>query len=168
MTDWRSYILEVELRSGNAAPPEEVLQAIQDYFVEDFKAQTVQQAYGLYVDDLLPEHAHYPAALACIGPLRRIMGQLHVDHSLAMLMGKTLGVESELSGVIVLEMVRGSPAAHISLRPGDVIRAINGRDIKTLDDIEGVIATGPQRWRLHAGRNGPRPSCLRSPFHAPA
>ena len=63
-------------------------------------------------------------------------------------LAEELGVESELSGVIVLEMVRGSPAAHVSLRPGDVIRAINGRDIKTLDDIEGVIATAPQRWRL--------------------
>ncbi len=63
-------------------------------------------------------------------------------------LAEELGLEGEPTGVIILEVVPGSPAARISFRSGDIVSGINGRDIRTTDDIEQVITSAPSRWRL--------------------
>ena len=42
-------------------------------------------------------------------------------------------------GVVVVGIARSSPAASAGLKAGDVIQAVNGRSVKTADDVQQVI-----------------------------
>jgi Do/DeqQ family serine protease len=44
-----------------------------------------------------------------------------------------------LRGVVVSLVREGSPAAHVGLMPGDVVRAVNSLEITTLDDFRKAI-----------------------------
>ena len=48
------------------------------------------------------------------------------------------------AGVAIMEVVRGSPAAQMGLRPGDVIVAVDGSGIATLTDLDSAL-TGRDR-----------------------
>ena len=43
------------------------------------------------------------------------------------------------NGVIIVEVMPNSPAAQAGLRAGDIIQAIDGRDIKTADEIQKAV-----------------------------
>ncbi|WP_031239299.1 Do family serine endopeptidase [Asticcacaulis sp. AC466] len=45
-------------------------------------------------------------------------------------------------------------AASIGLRPGDIIRAINGKAISTTSDLEAVTKAGARRWQITIVRQG--------------
>jgi Do/DeqQ family serine protease len=63
------------------------------------------------------------------------------------------------SGMLVYRVPRGSIASRLGLRPGDIVREINGAAIKTAKDLDGAIArnTSAQAvWRLAIERNGQR------------
>jgi serine protease Do len=47
---------------------------------------------------------------------------------------------ADSEGVIVEEVVPGSPAAQAQLQPGDVIRKFNGRDVKNIYALRSVLA----------------------------
>ena len=49
-----------------------------------------------------------------------------------------LGV-SATSGVVVLDVVNGGPAAKAGLQPGDVITAINGKQLSSVEDFLSVL-----------------------------
>ncbi|WP_247872132.1 PDZ domain-containing protein, partial [Brucella melitensis] len=58
-------------------------------------------------------------------------------------------------GVAVFDVYSGSPAARLGLRPGDIIRSINGNQIRTVDDMTAVLEAGRGlAWRLEIERNG--------------
>jgi serine protease Do len=42
-------------------------------------------------------------------------------------------------GVVVEEVVPGSPAAHAQLQPGDIIRKFNGRDVKNMVALKNMV-----------------------------
>ncbi len=56
-------------------------------------------------------------------------------------------------GVLVLRLENGA-AAQVGLRPGDIIRAVNGRDIRSVRDLSGVTAVPASVWQLTIERNG--------------
>lgn len=58
-------------------------------------------------------------------------------------------------GVVVVDLYTGSPAARMGLRPGDIVRAINGAQIRTVLDLNTALAAGRGlMWRLEFERNG--------------
>lgn len=57
-------------------------------------------------------------------------------------------------GVVVTEVLRGSPAQRIGIRKGDVILRIAGEDIKDTRDLERVSAEERRLWRFAINRNG--------------
>ncbi|WP_420961716.1 DegQ family serine endoprotease [Brucella sp. IR073] len=59
------------------------------------------------------------------------------------------------SGVVVTGVYRGSPAAQLNLRPGDIIRRVNGVDIASTSDLTQVLSAGTGLlWRFEFERNG--------------
>ena len=43
-------------------------------------------------------------------------------------------------GVVIDQVIPGSPAAQAQLQPGDVIRKFNGRDVKTIGTLRNIVA----------------------------
>jgi Do/DeqQ family serine protease len=60
------------------------------------------------------------------------------------------------TGVIVLEVERGTPAARLRLRRGDLIRTIAGAQINDVATLRTVVAQQPLPWRLEIERGGRR------------
>jgi len=62
------------------------------------------------------------------------------------------------SGMLVYQSPRGTMASRLGLRPGDIIREVNGSMIRTARDLEGAIGRSDAQgvWRLAIERNGER------------
>ena len=57
-------------------------------------------------------------------------------------------------GVVINNVDDNSNAAGIFQR-GDIIHGLNGKDIKTVDDLKKVLSKGnPRIWQLEFERNG--------------
>ncbi|HEX5378911.1 MAG TPA: Do family serine endopeptidase [Phenylobacterium sp.] len=56
-------------------------------------------------------------------------------------------------GVMVLKIGRGF-AMNAGLRPGDLIKRVNGRDIVSVNDLKGVLATQGGQWQVTIVRGG--------------
>lgn len=48
---------------------------------------------------------------------------------------------SGVEGVLVLDVVKGSPAAQAGLRPGDVVTAFDGKPVRSVEDFLGALRT---------------------------
>ncbi|MEQ8402057.1 MAG: DegQ family serine endoprotease [Roseitalea porphyridii] len=57
-------------------------------------------------------------------------------------------------GVVITQIQRGAPAMRAGLRPGDIIEAINGERIETVDDVVRFADGGGRNWRLTIDRQG--------------
>lgn len=65
-----------------------------------------------------------------------------------------LGLDPFLGrGVLVTNIGRGF-AMNAGLRPGDLIRRVNGRDIATVRDLTSVLGSGGGQWQVTIERNG--------------
>lgn len=59
------------------------------------------------------------------------------------------------NGVAVVDIYAGSPAQRVGLRPGDIIRRINNKEIRSVGDLTAVLDAGRGlMWRLEIERNG--------------
>jgi serine protease DegQ len=58
-----------------------------------------------------------------------------------------LGV-SRTSGVLVLQVVRPSPAANAGIQPGDVVVALNGQDTPTAEKFIAVLNAAAPNDRI--------------------
>jgi len=56
------------------------------------------------------------------------------------------------SGVVIVEVTPGSPAARLGLQPGDVISGIGNDQVRNVDQLEDLIARRPNRWALRIRR----------------
>ncbi|MBB5701764.1 Do/DeqQ family serine protease [Ochrobactrum daejeonense] len=66
-----------------------------------------------------------------------------------------LRLKRDMQGVAVVDVYSGSPAARLGLRPGDIVRSINGNSIRTVEDMKAVLNDGRGlAWRLEVERNG--------------
>lgn len=59
-----------------------------------------------------------------------------------------LGIDPLASGVIVLDLTAGSPAARLRMRPGDMVLKVNGSDIDTVADLQKMLRVQAQQWTL--------------------
>ena len=55
---------------------------------------------------------------------------------------------------MVMEVARGSPAARMGLRPGDLLKSVNDYAIKLTEDLRDVLSDPPRTWRMVFDRNG--------------
>ncbi len=69
-------------------------------------------------------------------------------------LARRLGMPSDASGVAVIEVLRRSPAAQVGIRPGDIIREINGDRIASADDVRRAAGEQSRRWSFTIERDG--------------
>ena len=62
-------------------------------------------------------------------------------------------LDPTLEGVIVVEVMRGI-AARFGIRPGDILREINGTNITRVSDVDYVLGQTQNRWRIAIERDG--------------
>ena len=55
---------------------------------------------------------------------------------------------------MLISKVDGGAAQRVGLKPGDVIRSINGRAILTVRDLTGAVATAVRVWQVTIERGG--------------
>lgn len=58
------------------------------------------------------------------------------------------------SGVVILSVEPGSPAARYRFRPGDLILELNGRDMDDTDQLARRVNRGSRIWRFKLDRDG--------------
>jgi S1-C subfamily serine protease len=63
------------------------------------------------------------------------------------------GIDSFLHGVMVTK-VAGGPAAQVGLRPGDIVRNVNGRRIDSVRDLVAAVGARSQAWQVTIERGG--------------
>jgi len=61
---------------------------------------------------------------------------------------------SDKSGVVFLQVQRGSPAAANRIRPGDILREINGEAIGRVKDVAPIVNQDLRRWIFVVERQG--------------
>jgi Do/DeqQ family serine protease len=60
----------------------------------------------------------------------------------------------ETSGVVVVDLARGSPAHRIGLRHGDIILRINDREIVSTGELQRFLTRSQRRWAFSIMRDG--------------
>ena len=65
-----------------------------------------------------------------------------------------LDIPADKAGVAVVDVDRGSPAARLGLRQGDVILRVQGDEIRTSRQLAEVTARRDRLWRLTISRKG--------------
>lgn len=58
------------------------------------------------------------------------------------------------AGVVVVDLARGSPAARIGLRPGDIVRELNGEEVATTEQMKQLAESDTRWWRFTVERDG--------------
>lgn len=66
------------------------------------------------------------------------------------------GLNQLLTGVIIIGIEKGSPAARIGFRPGDIVLQINKTRIVSVLDLIKSTRYNPTSWHLIINRNGQR------------
>ncbi|MCW5751734.1 MAG: DegQ family serine endoprotease [Alphaproteobacteria bacterium] len=71
-------------------------------------------------------------------------------------LAEELGLEEGASGVIVLDVARGSPAQRFRVRPGDVILSVNGADVGRTRELQVMLNAEPgaRGWAIRLERRG--------------
>ena len=59
-----------------------------------------------------------------------------------------LGLKGQPRGVLILAVVRRSPAARLGLRPGDILVSINNRKIALVRDATKILDRGAESWDI--------------------
>ena len=86
-------------------------------------------------------------------PRRSVLGGAIVAN-LSPALAQRIKVPSDKSGVVVLQVQRGSPAYANRIRPGDILREINDEPVKRVRDIEPLIRRDLRRWVFVVERQG--------------
>ena len=74
--------------------------------------------------------------------------------SLSPALAEDIGLDSGISGVVVLGLGAGSAADRLGLRAGDIIRAIDGLPIATVGELLAFHVVPFQPWRIQINRAG--------------
>lgn len=65
-----------------------------------------------------------------------------------------LGIPSGQTGVMVTRVAARTLAARMQIKAGTKIRAVNGFEIETVDDLRQVVADPPGEWHVVLEQNG--------------
>ena len=67
-------------------------------------------------------------------------------------MAEQLGLGTDVSGVVVVDLQSGSIAQGLGFHPGDVVVRVNRARIRNLDDLQRVLKTPQRLWHLDIKR----------------
>jgi serine protease Do len=67
-------------------------------------------------------------------------------------LSEEIGLEAGLKGVLVVKIEKQSTAARLGFRLNDIIRAVNGVEVKRVIDLERSAADRKLRWQLEIQR----------------
>jgi Do/DeqQ family serine protease len=67
-----------------------------------------------------------------------------------------LRLPADKVGVVVTEVVRGSPSARLGFQPGDIMVAVNGDPVPSTKAMEVLVDDNPGFWRVEIEREGQR------------
>ncbi|SIR19221.1 Do/DeqQ family serine protease [Rhizobium sp. RU35A] len=67
-----------------------------------------------------------------------------------------LHMPSDKTGVVIVDVARGSPAARLGFQPGDILVAVNGDAVSSTKVMEGMVKDNPSVWRVEIERGGQR------------
>ena len=65
-----------------------------------------------------------------------------------------LGIDPFLGPGVLVTQVGQGVAMQVGLRPGDLIRQVNGRQIRTIQDLTGAVVGAPGVWQVTIERDG--------------
>jgi len=65
-----------------------------------------------------------------------------------------IGVDPFLHGVMIVDLVRGSPANRLRFKIGDLIHEVNGSNVKTVSELKNLLSQKKTRWRVTVDRKG--------------
>ena len=69
-------------------------------------------------------------------------------------LAQRLGLRADTTGVTVLDVDRGSPAAGLGFLPRDIVREVNGQAISSAEQLEQVAGQRTRWWRFTVERDG--------------
>lgn len=69
-------------------------------------------------------------------------------------LAQDLGLGFSTQGIAVMEVEPGSPADRMGLQEGDVIRALNGMEIRDIETFESLASQRPRSWQIILQRGG--------------
>ncbi|OAN53961.1 serine protease [Paramagnetospirillum marisnigri] len=69
-------------------------------------------------------------------------------------LAEEIGINSGLSGVMVLGVRRGSVAHRLGVQPGDLILRINEKPVASVADVKAAVSGERPRWAITINRNG--------------
>jgi len=65
-----------------------------------------------------------------------------------------LGLDQDAKGVIILKMDQRQNAARLGLKPGDIVRKVNGKKITSVRQLVNILKNTEQGWLIVMGRGG--------------
>ncbi len=65
-----------------------------------------------------------------------------------------LRMAPEVTGVVVVDIQRGSPAARVGFQPRDIIISVNGENIRNTELLQNLLADDSNGWRVEIERDG--------------
>jgi serine protease Do len=109
---------------------------------EQMKLEVLRGSDRLTVEIPLAEPPHKDDALAALAdPDRNLVRRLNIlGITVDSVVAQTIGDLRRASGVLVAARTEGPGTAGIPLQPGDVIHALNGSPIVTLNALRGALA----------------------------
>ncbi len=92
--------------------------------------------------------------------LKQLTGRIPLDGTQVVTLSPAEAEDSGLdpfaSGVYIKAVARGGAAARLGLRPGDVIREVNGAPVRTTAELERALKAASGQWNIGVERNGER------------
>jgi serine protease Do len=67
-----------------------------------------------------------------------------------------IGISHMARGVVIVYLIRGSPAARFGFRPGDIVTRINDTEIGSVAILSRVVSAEPDAWHLAVQRGSKR------------
>jgi Do/DeqQ family serine protease len=69
-------------------------------------------------------------------------------------LAEEIGINSNLTGVMIFGIRRGSVAARLGLQPGDMLLKLNERPVTSVAEARRILAVESPRWAITIRRNG--------------
>ena len=69
-------------------------------------------------------------------------------------MAEQLQLLGEWKGVVIVQIKRGATAMRLGLKPGDIVLAVNGRNVVKVEDLQNALANANGSWDVTFRRDG--------------
>ena len=69
-------------------------------------------------------------------------------------LAEQLQLLGEWKGVVIVQIRRGATAMRLGLKPGDIVLAVNGRNVAKVEDLQNALANANGSWDVTFRRDG--------------